>query len=110
MLTGGHEHEACVAPRLLNDKCEYLIADRGYDSNEIRELCTSHGMIPVIPGRQCRREPIEYDRCIYKERNSIERFFARIKQFRRIATRYDKTAVMYLGSLVVVSILLWLKV
>lgn len=110
MLTGGHEHESRVAPRLLSGQCEYLIADRGYDSDEIRELCVLHGATPVIPGRQCRRDPIEYDRHIYKERNSIERFFAKVKQFRRVATRYDKTAVMYLGGLVVASILLWLRV
>ena len=51
----------------------------------------------------------EHDQQIYKERNNVERFFNRIKGFRRIATRYDKTAVMFLGALTLVSILLWLK-
>ncbi len=109
-LTGGHEHEASVAPRMFMDWCEYLIADKGYDSNLIRGICAVNNITPVIPGRECRREPIEYDRHIYKERNVVERFFARIKQFRRIATRFDKTAIMYLGGVTLSSILLWLRV
>ena len=63
----------------------------------------------VIPCKKNRIEHIEHDAHIYKERNNIERFFNRIKGFRRIATRYDKTAAMFLGALTVVSILLWLK-
>jgi transposase len=98
-----------VAPQLLTEKANYLLADKGYDSNEIRNLCACNNMTPVIPGRKCRYISVDYDRVIYKERNVIERFFAKIKQFRRIATRYDKTAVMFLGSLTVASILIWLK-
>jgi transposase len=109
-LTGGHVHEASVAARFFNDPCEFLICDKGYDSDQIRELCDLHNVIPVIPGRECRRNPIEYDRHIYKERNVVERFFAKVKQYRRVATRYDKTAIMYLGGVTLVSILLWLKV
>lgn len=110
VLTGGHEHEARVAPRLLTEISKYLLADKGYDSNEIRNLCACNNMTPVIPGRKCRYTSIDYDKAIYKERNVIERFFAKIKQFRRIATRYDKTEVMFLGSLTMASILIWLKV
>ena len=109
-LTGGHVHEASIASRFFNDWCEFLICDKGYDSDQIRELCNLHNIISVIPGRACRSNPIEYDRDIYKERNVVERFFAKIKHYRRVATRYDKTAIMYLGGVILVSILLWLKV
>lgn len=84
ILTGGQEHEATIAPRFFNDWCEYLIADKGYDSNQIRELCSLNNIIPVIPGRECRKETIEYDQHIYKERNMIERFFGKIKRFREL--------------------------
>ncbi len=109
-LTGGEVHEASQAEALIDENCEYLIADRGYDSNKIRELCKEKGIKAVIPGRKCRKEVILYDEHIYKERNNVERFFCRIKQFRKIATRYDKTAIMYLGALTLVSIILWLQV
>lgn len=110
LLTGGQDHEAKIAPKLINGECDYLIGDRGYDSNEIRAICEEQNIVPVIPGRKIRKEKIEFDGHIYKERNFIERFFARIKHFRRIGTRYDKTAKMFLGGLTMVSILLWLKV
>lgn len=69
----------------------------------------ARGTIPVIPGKKNRKIEVEYDSYIYKERNAVERFFNRIKHFRRIATRYDKTAIMFLGGLMLASILLWIK-
>ena len=91
------------------DVCDALIADRGYDSDSFREVLISKEMTPVIPGRKNRLIPIDYDKHTYKERNAVERFFARVKEYRRIATRYDKTAVMFKAGLTLVSILLWLK-
>lgn len=85
------------------------MADKAYDSNDFRTKLETRGTIAVIPGKKNRCVPIEYDVHIYKEHNHVEHFFNRIKGFRRIATRYDKTAVMFLGALTVVSILLWLK-
>jgi transposase len=110
ILTGGEIHEASQIDFLIDQHCDYLIADRGYDSNKIREMCSEMGIEPVIPGRKCRKEMVSYDRHIYKERNFVERFFCRIKQFRRIATRYDKTATMFLGALSLVAIILWIQV
>ena len=60
----------------------------------------------MIPGKKDRIIPVEYDTYIYKERNFIERFFKRIKHFRRTATRYDKIAIMFLGALTLVNILI----
>jgi len=66
--------------------------DKGYDANRIREILTLDGIGPVIPGRSNRREVIIYDRVKYAKRNVAERFFNKLKQFRRIATRFEKYA------------------
>lgn len=85
------------------------MADRGYDCDAFRDSLKEKGITPVIPGKKNRIVKIEYDFHIYKERNFIERFFNRIENFRRIATRYDKTAIMFMGALFVTGILTWLK-
>ena len=110
IVTAGQEHEINSAEILLGDeKSDYLLADRGYDCDALREILTKRGTEPVIPGKKNRLKKIKYDIHIYKERNFIERFFNRIKHFRRIATRYDKTSIMFMGALIVVGILIWLK-
>ena len=110
ILTAGQDSEINSATSLLaGEHCDYLLADRAYDCNRFRSELTSQCITPVIPGKRNRIQKIEYDIHIYKERNVIERFFNKLKNYRRIATRYDKTAVMYLGALTVASILLWLK-
>ena len=110
ILTPGQEHEIKTAKALLgNEVSEYLLADKAYDCNHFRDELEKRGTEAVIPSKKNRCVLIEHDPHIYKERNHVERFFNRIKGFRRIATRYDKTAVMFLGALTVVSILLWLK-
>jgi transposase len=110
-ITCGQVHDVTQALELAGSGgCEFLIADRGYDSDAFREALRSQNVTPVIPGRQCRKTHIEIDTHIYKERNVVERFFNRIKGFRRIATRYDKTEKMYLGALTMVGIILWLQV
>lgn len=110
ILTPGQDSEIKTAKELLgNDLSEYLLADKAYDSNEFRKELKNRGTTAVIPSRKNCIIPIEHDIHICKERNYVERFFNRIKSFRRIATRYDKTAVMFLGALTLVSIILWLK-
>ncbi len=110
ILTPGQESEINSAIDLVGDDIsDYLLADRGYDCDAFREKLNGKGIVPVIPGRKNRIQKIEYDFHIYKERNFIERFFNRIKNFRRIATRYDKTAVMFMGVLTLTGILMWLK-
>ncbi|MGL6036676.1 MAG: transposase, partial [Legionella sp.] len=110
ILTPGQDSEIKTAKELLgNELSEYLLADKAYDSNEFREELKNRGTTAVISSKKNRIILIEHDRHIYKERNYVERFFNRIKSFRRIATRYDKTAAMFLGALTLVSIILWLK-
>lgn len=110
VLTAGQTQEITVVDELLDYAGnDYLLADRAYDSDDFRKRLQERNIEPVIPGKKNRRVPVEYDRHIYKERNFVERFFNRIKQFRRIATRYDKTAIMFLGAVTLVGILIWLK-
>jgi transposase len=110
-ITGGERNDITQAQSLLGaGNCDWMIADRGYDCDAFRKTLKECGIEPVIPGRKNRKTPITYDEHIYKERNVVERFFNRIKGFRRVATRYDKTAKMFLGSLYVVGIFLWLLI
>ncbi|CAM5771688.1 IS5 family transposase [Bosea minatitlanensis] len=76
-----------------------LLADKAYDSDRIRENLIARGMRPVIPNKDHRRFLHPFDRKRYRARNAIERMFCRLKDFRRIATRYDKLARNYLASL-----------
>jgi transposase len=109
VLSGGNESDYSYAPFLLNGQnAEYVITDKGYDSNEIIGAIKRMGAEAVIPPRSHRNDPREYDRHLYKERNAIERMFCRLKQFRRIASCYDKLAISYLSFLYVASISIWL--
>jgi transposase len=85
-----------------------LIADRGYDTNAIRALVAARGAEAVIPSTTARRAPIPYDRDAYRARNLVERLWCRLKDWRRIATRYDKLADNYLAAaLIAASIIYW---
>ena len=74
-----------------------MLADKGYDGDDVRSSLLMRGILPVIPPKANRKEPIACDFKAYKDRNRIERTFNRLKQFRRIATRYDKTALSFTG-------------
>jgi len=71
--------------------------DKAYEDEKTRELAIKQGFIPVVPPKSNRKEPWEYDKEIYKQRNEVERFFLRIKRFRKVFTRYDKLDVVYAG-------------
>lgn len=86
-----------------------LIADRGYDSDAIRDDVHARGGTPVIPARSNRNHPIQIDGFIYALRNMVERCFNKLKNARRLATRYDKTAASYLGFIEIVSARLWFR-
>jgi len=72
-----------------------MLADKGYDSDAVRETLLLHNILPVIPPKANRRDPAPCDYRRYRDRNQVERLFNRLKQFRRIATRYDKTDTSY---------------
>jgi transposase len=82
-----------------------LIADKGYDTDAFRRYLKDQGIKPVIPGKSNRKKRIRYDKEAYKGRNVIERCFCRLKDFRRIATRYDKLARNFLSAVCFVAVL-----
>lgn len=91
------------AEALLTDLSpQYVIADKGYDSDDLRDQIRRQGAKPVIPARTGTRRR-RYDKERYKHRNVVERFFNRVKHFRRVATRYEKTMINYLGFLSLAS-------
>ncbi len=86
-----------------------LIADKGYDSNAIRDDLARRGAEPVIPARRNRKVQPVIDGYIYALRNLIERCFSKLKHSRRLATRYDKTAASYVGFVLIASARLWVR-
>jgi transposase len=86
----------------------YLVGDKGYDSKDIRRIVRRQGTTPVIPTRRHVKRRFPLNRVLYRERNRIERLINRLKQARRIATRYEKRADNYLAMLTIGAILLWL--
>jgi len=84
-----------------------LIADKAYDANSLRQLLASARAKAVIPSTTSRRQPIPYDKRMYRQRNLIERMFARLKDFRRIATRYDKLARNFLAGVLIAAAAVW---
>lgn len=88
---------------------EDAVMDKGYDSNHIRKRVKDNGMNPVIPSKNNRKEIIDYDKDKYKLREKVERFFNRLKQFRRIATRYDKLGHIFLAFIHIVAAYIIIK-
>ena len=85
----------------------HLLADRAYDANPIRSCLAERGTLAVIPSTRSRTVPIPHDRHLYRQRNRIERMFCRLKDFRRVATRYDKLARNFLAGVLLAAALLW---
>jgi len=86
-----------------------VIADKAYDNNALRQLIGEAGAAAVIPSLSSRKAPIPHDAIAYKLRNRIERFFNKLKHFRRIATRYDRRAIHFLAALHLASAMIWMR-
>jgi transposase len=86
-----------------------LLADKGYDANALRNAVIERKAWANIPPKANRKDPICFSKHLYKARNLVERFFNRIKHYRRIATRYDKTAENFLAALKLVAVRVWLR-
>lgn len=99
VLTPGNTSDVKGADLLIGETIgmKRVIADRGYDANRIRDALRDQSTIPVIPGRRNRKRPIQYDERRYKDRWRVEAMFCRLKDFRRIATRYDKLSRNFLS-------------
>jgi transposase len=87
---------------------DYVLADKGYDSKALRDVIENQDAVPVIPPRKTSPQ-VPCDFALYCERNLVERFFLKIKRFRRIATRYDQTPRAFLSILCLVSAFMWTK-
>lgn len=110
VLTGGEVNDVTQAERLIGSKeGRGVVGDRAYDSDALVRRITELGMCVVIPSRSRRRSPRELDVRAYRSRNVIERWFGRLKMFRRIATRYDKTAASYLAFVATGAVLVALS-
>src|SRR4051812_43175898 len=110
-LTGGQEHDLAGADALLPElEGETLIADKAFDADErVLEPLAESGKTAVIPPRKTRKTPRAFDKHLYKARHLIENFFAKLKQFRAIATRYDKTARCFLAGIHLAAAIIWLN-
>lgn len=93
---------------MIAENIKAFIADKGYDADEPRTELLFNGIEAVIPPKSNRKAPILYDRDKYKARNLVERMFNKLKNWRRVATRYDKTAESFLGFITIAAIKLWL--
>lgn len=112
ILTGGQNSDIGQAESLLElapEETEALGADKGYDCDALIEAIKARGMTAIIPPKTNRTETRECDWDAYRERHAIECFFGKIKQYRRIFSRFDKLARNYMGFLCFVSALIWLR-
>lgn len=110
-LTGGEAHDLVGADHLLPDmEADILIADKAFDADKrVIQPLAAAGKTVVIPSKSNRKEPRDLDKHLYGARHLIENFFARLKQFRAIATRYDKTARNFLAAVHLAASVVWLN-
>jgi transposase len=110
ILGPGQQNDMAPACALIDGlAAEYVLADKAYDADKLFQKVIDQGGDPVVPPKRNRKRQHAYDKPLYKERNRVERFFSRIKHYRRIATRYDKLAQTFMGFVILASIMLWLK-
>ncbi|MEO9515962.1 MAG: IS5 family transposase [Paracoccaceae bacterium] len=100
-ITAGQVSDYTGAAALMNGlpEAEWLLADRGYDADWFRDTLIEKGTKPCIPGRKSRKKTIKYDKRRYKRRNRIERMFGRLKDWRRVSTRYDRCPKVFLSAI-----------
>jgi transposase len=111
IVTKGTAADCTQAEGLITDiKAQYLLADKGYDSNKIIKQALDQGMEPVIPPRKNRKIQRPYDVDLYKLRHIIENTFLRLKDWRGIATRYAKNIKSFVAAVQIRCLMLWLKI
>jgi transposase len=110
ILTGGQEADVTQAEPLINGhEADAYILDKAYDSDAVVKAAQRRGGEAVIPPKKNRKAPRDYDKHLYKERTKVEWFINLLKQYRRVATRYEKTARNFLGFVHVASIMILLR-
>jgi transposase len=121
VVTPGQQHEATVFETLMEQgavkrpgrgrprlRPRRIVGDKGYDSHRIRSYARRHGMRVTIPHRSNTRRRGPFDKASYRNRNLVERLIGRMKQYRRLATRYEKRAANYRAMWTIAAIILWL--
>jgi transposase len=109
-LTAGQRGDAPQALALIEDMpAEVVMADTAYDSDPIRQAIAAKGALAVIPNNPSRAKKHPLDEHLYAQRHLVECCFSRLKQFRRVATRFEKTARNYLAVVTLAAIILWLR-
>jgi transposase len=110
-VTGGQVHDSQVVEEILNTPRSPLAvtADKAYDSEKVRQQIKDDGALPVIPNRCTATKKAYCPKRLYRRRHKIENFFCRIKDWRRIATRYDKLARNFLAATTLIGALYWIK-
>jgi transposase len=109
-LTAGQRHDMLKARDMIVDLAfARVIADRSYSAQDFRRQIIAAGMEPVIPPKRNAKQPHAYDAWLYRERHLIECFIGKLKQFRRVFSRFDKLARRYLGFVHLASALIWLR-
>lgn len=101
-LSGGNSHDAPEGVLLLDEfvrlsEQKFILMDRAYEGEGVRNKAIEKGFVPIVPPKKNRVMPWDYDKDRYKKRNEIERYFLRLKRFRRIFTRYDKLDIVFMG-------------
>ena len=110
LLTPGQHSDFTQAESLTKEIFNaYVLADKGYDSDQFIEYLQEKGCTPVIPPKSNRKKQRLYDKDLYKERHLIECFFSKLKQFRRVFSRFEKSARSYLSLVQLVGVLLWIR-
>ena len=111
LMTAGQVSDYAGVAALLDSlpKAQWLLGDRGYDADWFRDALEAKGITPCIPGRKSRTVPVRYDKRRYKSRNRIEIMFGRLKDWRRVATRYDRCPTVFLSAIALAAtVLFWL--
>jgi transposase len=112
VLTPGETHEMQAFDRLIEDlpaQTRCLLGDASYDADRARDDLLVHGVLPVIAPNPKRKAPPALDRELYRLRNRMERLVNKLKQFRAVATRYDKTAESFLAFVHLAAARIWMK-
>ena len=110
-LTAGQVSDYTGALALLSSlpKADWLLADKGYDADWFREALLDKGIKPCIPGRKSRGTAVKHDKRRYKRRHRIENMFGRLKDWRRVAMRYDRCPIVFLSAIALAAtVMFWL--
>jgi transposase len=110
-LTPGQTHDSQMAQPMLDvlDQGSILLADRAYDTNALRALAAEKKAWANIPPKRNRKEAFAFSPWVYRQRNLVERFFSKLKNFRAIATRYDKDPLNFLAAIKIAAARIWIK-